>query len=232
MKNLERLKHLFIVLIISLLAIDASAEYNHELGVTGGVSFYLGDANYKTPFWKPRMAVGGMYRYNIDTRWAIKVSAIYAQVEGDTRDFGYILPGVEYATFKRSYVDASLSIEFNFFDIGEAKYAIGQYKATPYIMVGVGLTAYSDLLNAKNMYHVNIPVGIGGKWKINKRFTLGLEWTIHKLFIDDFDVTSSSNIILDNPYKTKKNGFFDTDWYSICNLYLTVNLFDTKRFCR
>ncbi len=232
MKHAIKFKHLCMVLIMCFLYTTAFAEYNHELGITGGVSFYLGDANNKTPFWKPRIAVGGMYRYNIDTRWAVKVCAIYAQVEGDTRDFEYIMPGGVHASFKRSYVDASLSVEFNFLDIGESKYAIGNYKATPYIMLGVGLTAYSDLFNAKNMYHVNIPVGIGGKWKINKRFTLGLEWSIHKMFIDNFDVTSSSNIILDNPYQSSKNGFFDTDWYSICNLYLTVNLFDTKRFCR
>ncbi len=219
-------------LIFALNAIGMYAEYNHELGLTGGISSYLGDANTSTPFWKPKMAIGGLYRYNFDTRWAIKLTAIYAQAEGDTRDFNYKYPGVEYATFKRNYVDASISAEFNFFDLETKKYSRGAYRATPYIMLGVGLTAYCNMTLNNNIYRFNIPIGIGGKWKINKRWTLGLEWTIHKMFVDDFDVTGSSNKILDNPYGTSKNGFFDTDWYMICNLYITINLFDPDRFCK
>lgn len=228
-----KLKKVILLGIVSALSTAYSfAEYNHELGLTGGISSYLGEANYNIPFHRPQMALGGMYRYNIDTRWAIKVSAMYAQAEGDTRDFNNQFPGIEYATFKRNYVDASLSVEFNFLDLGLGKYARGNYKATPYIMLGVGLTAYNNMSEAKNMYRFSIPVGIGGKWKINKRWTLGVEWTIHKLFADDFDVTNSSNRVLDNPYKTSKNGFFDTDWYMICNLYITINLFDPQKFCR
>ncbi len=232
MKELNHTKIVLTTILFAFAVINAKAEYNHELGITGGISSYLGDANFKTPFWRPKMAVGGLYRYNIDTRWAIKLSAMYAQAEGDTRDFGYSYPKVEYATFKRSYVDASLSAEFNFFDLGIGKYQRGMYRVSPYILVGVGLTVYNNMLEGKNMYRFSIPVGIGAKWKINKRWTLGLEWTIHKLFADDFDVTDSSNRILDNPYGTTKNGFFDTDWYMICNLYITINLFDPNRFCR
>ncbi|MBO6035077.1 MAG: outer membrane beta-barrel protein [Paludibacteraceae bacterium] len=228
-----KIKRLILLWLASVVGTTcALAEFNHELGLTGGISSYLGDANFNIPFHRPRMAVGGLYRYNIDTRWAIKLSAMYAEVEGDTRDFGYHYPGVDYATFKRGYVDASLSVEFNFFDLGLGKYARGNFKASPYILLGVGLTAYSNMSEAKNMYRFSIPVGIGGKWKINKRWTLGVEWTIHKLFTDDFDVTNSSNKILDNPYKTDKTGFFDTDWYMICNLYITINLFDPQKFCR
>lgn len=222
-----------LVALIALCSIyTVKAEYNHELGITGGISSYLGDANYKTPFWRPQMAVGGLYRYNIDTRWAVKLCAMYAEVAGDTRDFRYHLPGVEYATFKRGYVDASLSVEFNFLDLGARKYDRGNYKVSPYIMLGVGLTAYSNVMEGKNLYRFSIPVGIGGKWKINHRWTLGLEWTIHKLFADDLDVTGNDNKILDNPYKTTKNGFFDTDWYMICNLYISISLFDPNRFCK
>ena len=179
----------------------ALAEYNHEIGVSGGAAFYLGDANKSALFNRADYSVGGLYRYNIDTRWALKLTVRYA-------------------------------VEFNFFDIGESKYYKARYVATPYIMVGVGLTAYNNLYGGDNVYNVNIPVGIGGKWKINKRFTLGLEWTITKLFTDRLDVTDATNEILDNPYKVSSTGFFDTDWYSVANLYLSINLFETNKFCR
>ena len=124
------------------------------------------------------------------------------------------------------------TVEFNFFDIGESKYYKARYHATPYIVLGIGLTTYSDLYSGGNAYKVNIPFGIGGKWRINRRWTLGLEWTIHKLFIDNFDVTNANNKVLDNPYQVPSVGFFDTDFYSIANLYITFNLFDTNKYCR
>lgn len=228
-------KHKALLCLVLMLAFNcrALAEYNHEIGVSGGAAFYLGDANKSALFNRADYSVGGLYRYNIDTRWALKLTVRYARIAGDTRDFNYILPnGQDYASFERGLVDSNVAVEFNFFDIGESKYYKARYVATPYIMVGVGLTAYNNLYGGDNVYNVNIPLGIGGKWKINKRFTLGLEWTITKLFTDRLDVTDATNEILDNPYKVSSTGFFDTDWYSVANLYLSINLFETNKFCR
>lgn len=226
-------KRSFLVLLGLLLAIGSlQASYNHELGVSGGTAYYIGDANLSTPFHRPGWSAGVFYRYNIDTRWAIKATARYATVQGDTRDFGYEYPNQAYATFQRGFVDASATVEFNFLDIGESKYYKARYQATPYIVLGVGLTTYSDMYVGGNAYKVNIPFGIGGKWRINKRWTLGLEWTFHKLFIDNFDVTNAKNAVLDNPYQVENVGFFDTDFYSVANLYISFNLFDTNKYCR
>lgn len=214
-----------------LCSVGAFAQYNHELGVSGGASFYLGDANKSGLFHRTRYSVGALYRYNIDTRWAISLNVRYARVQGDTRDFGYVLPGGVYAEFDRGLVDSNIAAEFNFFDIGESKFYKARYKASPYIRLGVGLTAFNKY-DGNSVYSFNMAAAIGGKWKINRRFTLGLEWSITKLFSDALDVTDGSNEILDNPYQTPKVGFFDTDWYSIANLYITVNLFETNKFCR
>lgn len=210
------------------------AEFNHELGLSGGTAFYLGDANHVTPFNRARWSAGAFYRYNIDTRWAVKLDVNYAEVEGDTRDFDYILPnGQSYAAFKRGFVDAHVAVEFNFFDIGESNYSgRAKFDATPYILLGVGLCAYNDLYSGDNLYRLSIPFAIGGKWKINKRLTLGIQWSIHKLFTDSFDVTNDNNKILDNPTGAPKVGFLDTDFYSLANISLSVNLFDTKKYCR
>jgi hypothetical protein len=209
------------------------AEFNHELGLSGGTAFYIGDANKSTPFHRPQWTVGAFYRYNIDTRWAVKLDANYAVVEGDTRDFGYILPnGQPYAKFERGFVNIHAAVEFNFFDIGENSIYKSKFDATPYILLGLGLCTYNDIYSGDNLYKFSIPFAIGGKWKINKRFTLGIEWSIHKLFTDSFDVTNDSNAILDNPTGAPNVGFLDTDFYSLAKISLSVNLFDTKKFCR
>lgn len=82
------------------------------------------------------------------------------------------------------------------------------------------------------MFELSIPFAIGGKWKINKRLTLSVQWSIHKLFTDKFDVTNEKNKVLNNPTNSPKVGFLDTDFYSLANISLSVNLFDTKKFCR
>lgn len=229
-------RHKAIAFVIVLLFVHVTAtyaSYNHEIGLTGGTAFYLGDANHATPFNRPGWSAGVLYRYNIDTRWAIKANIRYAYVQGDSRDFGYVFPnGQSYAAFERGFVDATATVEFNFLDIGESKYYKGRYKATPYILLGIGLTTYTDMYANGNAYKCNIPFGIGGKWRIDKRWTVGIEWTIHKLFIDSFDVTNANNKVLDNPYQVENVGFFDTDFYSVANLYISFNLFDTNKYCR
>jgi hypothetical protein len=236
MKTKNFLKHKRIYMIFALMFFGyglCSAEYNHELGLSGGTAFYLGDANHVTPFNRARWTAGAFYRYNIDTRWAVKLDVNYAEVEGDTRDFGYILPnGQEYAKFERGFVDIQAAVEFNFFDIGENSYYKSKFDATPYIMIGIGLCAYNNLYGGSSMYELSIPFAIGGKWKINQRMTLGIQWSIHKLFTDKFDVTNESNKILNNPTGAPKVGFLDTDFYSLANISLSVNLFDTKKYCR
>lgn len=236
MKTKNILKHKRIYTLLALMFFGyglCSAEYNHELGLSGGTTFYIGDANHITPFNRPKWAAGAFYRYNIDTRWAVKLDVNYAVVEGDTRDFGYILPnGQSYARFERGFADIHAAVEFNFFDIGENSIYKSKFDATPYIMLGVGLCAYTDIYGGSSMYELSIPIGIGGKWKINKRLTLGIEWSIHKLFTDSFDVTNATNEILDNPTNASKVGFLDTDFYSLAKISLSINLFDTKKFCR
>ncbi len=236
MKTKNILKHKRIYTLLALMFFGyglCSAEYNHELGLSGGTTFYLGDANHITPFNRPKWTAGAFYRYNIDTRWAVKLDVNYAVVEGDTRDFGYILPnGQSYARFERGFADIHAAVEFNFFDIGENSIYKSKFDATPYIMLGVGLCAYTDIYGGSSMYELSIPIGLGGKWKINKRLTLGIEWSIHKLFTDSFDVTNATNEILDNPTNAPKVGFLDTDFYSLAKISLSINLFDTKKFCR
>lgn len=236
MKTKYILKHKRIYTLIALMLFGygiCSAEYNHELGLSGGTAFYLGDANHVTPFNRPQWSAGAFYRYNIDTRWAIKLDVNYAEVEGDTRDFGYVLPNNQpYARFERGFVDIHAAVEFNFFDLGEDTYYKKKFDATPYLLIGIGLCAYNDLYGGASMYELSIPIAIGGKWKINKRLTLGIQWSIHKLFTDKFDVTGYNNAILNNPTGAPNVGFLDTDFYSIANISLSVNLFDTKKFCR
>ena len=229
----DRMKQaMLLVAVVCGFAMPMSAEYNHELGPTAGVSFYLGDANHVKAFNRSSWTVGGLYRYNIDTRWAIKLQGMYARVNGNSNDFGYRYPnGQTGVTFSRGLADLNLEAEFNFLDIGESRYYRGHYQATPYIAMGVGCAIYESYGEGK-LFKLSIPFAIGGKWLVTKRLTLGLEWSIHKLFADDLDVTGPENAILKDPYSTGRIGFLDTDWYSMLNLTVSCKLFTTRKFCK
>lgn len=63
------------VLIIILFAGTVSAlraqEYKFEIGGMAGGAFYMGDTNKNTIFKGMNPAVGAVFRYNINFRWAL-----------------------------------------------------------------------------------------------------------------------------------------------------------------
>ena len=205
-------------------------QYRAEIGLMGGTSFYIGDANPTKIFNRPGLALGGLVRYNINPRYSLKLSAMYAAVAGDTRDYPNKFPMDAHAAFERSFWDMGLNLEFNFIDYGLPSYTNDSQWFSPYIFVGIGFTASQDDLNEMMRLDFNFPYGVGVKFKIAHRFNVGAEWSLHTLFTDSFDVTNSSNKILDNPY-----GFYgmkkNNDKYSIAKAFVSVDLF-RRRHCR
>ena len=206
-------------------------QYRAEIGLMGGTAFYIGDANPSRIFHRPGLALGGLVRYNINPRYALKFSVMYAQISGDTRDFQNKFPMDAYATFERSFWDMGLNLEFNFMDFG-APSLTGQSRwFSPYIFLGIGFAASQDDLNELMRLDLNFPFGVGVKFKIAHRFNAGLEWSLHALFIDDFDVTNRNNRLLDNPYGfTGVSRLKNNDRYSMVKAFVSIDLF-RRRHC-
>jgi len=232
------LKRFIFVIITVLLSLPAFAQYGSldqyraEIGLTGGTSFYIGDANPTKIFNRPELALGGLVRYNINPRYSLKLSAMHAKVSGDTRDYPNKFPKDAYAYFERSFWDFGLNVEFNFVDYGLPSYTHDNAWFSPYIFAGIGFAVSQDDLNEMMRLDFNIPFGVGVKVKIAHRFNVGMEWSLHTLFVDDFDVTNNDNKLLDNPYgftgvsKTKNN-----DKYSIAKVFISADLF-RRRHCK
>ena len=232
------LKRFIFVIITVLLSLPAFAQYGSldqyraEIGLMGGASFYIGDANPTKIFNRSGLALGGLVRYNINPRYSLKFSAMRAKVAGDTRDYPNKFPNDAYAYFERSFWDMGLHLEFNFVDYGLPSYTNDNQWFSPYIFAGIGFAGSQDDLNEMMRLDFNIPFGVGVKLKIAHRFNVGVEWSLHTLFVDNFDVTNNSNKMLDNPYgftgvsKTKNN-----DKYSIAKAFVSVDLF-RRRHCR
>ncbi|MEF9924705.1 MAG: DUF6089 family protein, partial [Muribaculaceae bacterium] len=125
-----------------------------------------------------------------------------------------VLPtGITYK-FKSQVYDLGAMMEFNFFNFGLGYSYKHLKRICPYLALGVGTTLAS--CNGKTAFAVNIPMGVGVKFKLKERLNLGFEFTMRKVFgdkIDGFDTDDFNHI----PSSFLKN----TDWYSTMMFTIT-----------
>ncbi|GAB6395390.1 MAG: outer membrane beta-barrel protein [Bacteroidales bacterium] len=202
-----------------LFSVLHAQEYRFEIGGAGGGAFYMGDANKNTPFKGMNPAFGGIFRYNLNFRWAVKGNLMWGQVSGTTAGTGNALPENAQAAFKRNLFELGGQMEFNFFPYSDKFTYAYTKRFSPYVLLGLGATVAPG--NGRTFAGVNLPVGLGVKYKIANRFNVAGELSIRKLFRDDLDVTDNSNAILDNPYQTGRNFLKNNDWYAFLLLSLT-----------
>jgi hypothetical protein len=196
-----------------------SQEYKHEAGGALGTSFYLGDANKTRLYLHPGFAGGALYRYNINFHWAVKANLLIGKVSGNTADADNVFPLAQQTSFNRTFTDLGGQVEFNFLPFSD-KFSYKDAKPyTPYIFAGAGTTFATG---GKLFLNAYVPIGIGVKYKIKERLNIGFEFSVRKLFRDDFDaVEKNADWDLDAPYGIKSSIFKNQDWYSLTMISLT-----------
>lgn len=209
----------FIVLAISFFSSRVLAqEYKYEIGGMVGTSSYMGDANKTTFFKEPNLAFGAIFRYNRNFRWAYKGTLAIGGVSGDTQKSGNVFPHGQNVSFKRTFYDLGGQIEFNFFSYSDRYAFLGTKRFTPYIFTGLGVTVASG---DNTFFGVNLPFGLGLKYKLKNRLNLGFEFSFRKLFGDDFDKPDKNGFGLDDPYEIKSSLLKNKDWYSLTMFSVT-----------
>lgn len=212
---------LIIIVFILLSAPLAAQEYIHELGGALGTSFYLGDANKTKLYLNPGLAGGVTYRYNINFHWVVKADLTVGKVSGSTQDSENKFPFDGERMFKRTFADVGAQMEFNFLPFSDKYEYLGAKPFTPYISAGVGATLASG---DKTFFNAHIPLGVGLKYKLSNKLNVGVEFSMRKLFGDDFDVTEEgTDWNLDSPYGIKSGFLKNRDWYSLTMIFLTWN---------
>jgi hypothetical protein len=183
-----------------------------EVGLFGGLSYYLGDLNPGIHFLASKPAYGVVARVNLDSRWVVKASAYRGRIMGDD-SIGRtnLLRGLE---FESKITDISLEAEFNFFPFitGSRRNVV-----TPFIFGGIGMVIFDPMadgvslreagtegqnvgFNGRKPYSraaFSLPFGLGVKYSINKRLCLSAEWGMRKSYTDYLDDVSRT-YYLDN----------------------------------
>ncbi len=204
-------------------------EYNMELGGMAGGSFYMGDANYTTPLKNMALAGGLLARYNINPRMAVKGDLAVGRIKGTTEGQANQYPGGAHTTFSRNVYELGAQFEYSFFAYGTGAGYKDSHRLAPYILAGVGLT-YAPK-PAKHVVAMNLPVGIGVKYKLAERLNVGAEWTMRFTTSDRLDVTHATGLQLDDPYGIESGLLKNRDSYSWLMLYVSYDMFPKYRKC-
>ena len=218
-------KAFFIMLICFTGTTAVAQEYKYEIGGMAGLSMYLGDANQSALLRGFHPAGGLVFRRNFNFRWALKTDLMAGKVAGNTKNTENVFPNQGEVAFSRSFFELGGQIEFNFLPYSDKFAYLNTSKLSPYLLTGLGVTA------ASGFGSVNLPLGLGVKYKIKNRVNLGLEYAVHKLFSDSFDAPDKSGFNLDNPYKIRSGTFKNKDWYNTLMFSVTWDFGPNDRKC-
>lgn len=184
----------------------AQSDYLAEIGVNGGTSYYLGDAN-SVMFQNQKLNYGIIYRYNFNERFS---------AHAEWNNSKIIVPQLT-DTITVTMLD--FCGEFNFFDIVKKQYKPQSKSFSPYIFTGIS-AAYNT-----NDFILGIPFGIGLKYKLGTRLTFNTKWAHRILFRDKIDR-------IDNPALLNGTNIFNNDILSTLTIGISYNFWKKPCDCQ
>ena len=209
-------------LFVSHTVAQTEPEYRLEVGGGIGMVSYEGDFNgniFKNA--QPMFSLLAKYRFN--PRMALAMNISYGSLKGSAKDVSSYVPE-EWADydFKTNIGDVGLRLECNFWPFGTGMEYRGAQRLTPYIFIGLGTTVFKT---DETRLTMNMPIGIGVKYKAANRVNMALEWAMHFSNSDRLDGVS-------DPYGIKSSGLFkNTDCYSQLRLSVTYDLWAKCKTC-
>jgi len=206
-----------IVLVLFVEDAKAQNEYRSEIGVLGGGSFYLGDANNQL-FVNNQPSFGLIYRQKLDTR--LSITGIWNKTNVVGTGAG--------GTFDNIVNAIDIVGEFNFFDYDDEIYKPNSKKHSLYIFAGIGgmFFPYTNVSSTKTTFMFSYPVGMGYKFMLGERFHLNLILSQRLLLTDKME----GKFQLNNANDLNGSNLFNNDMLTTFSIGLTYNIW--KKSCK
>ena len=195
-------------------------EYRMEIGVGAGLIAYTGDFNGN--LLKGMQPWGTLVaRYHLNPRMALAMNIGTGRIKGSTDDMETWNP-IERYEFNNQITEVDFRYEYNFWAYGTGQEYRGARRFVPFITLGLGLTHHSGDNSGIAM---NLPIGVGVKWKIAPRLNLTAEWVMRFTPSDNLDGR-------EDIYGIKSSGLFkNTDCYSVLQVGLSYDLWAKCKTC-
>ena len=226
--------------------------YRLELGAQAGLGYYMGElAQYA--FMSPSEAYGVQLRCKIDERWALQFKGQRQRVINtiDANNEWGVAPG----RYQTPMWHFDLTGEYNFFHFGLDEHDVRMHPVTPFIFLGVGMTAHNVLASNKRdyplvgwktaadgtyKYHepafaMYIPVGVGLKWKFAPRWQLQLAWQ-HQIYVLNGDglegvIAQNAPDKFNDSYQMNGSNILNNDIVSTLTVGLVFEFAHDKKIC-
>ncbi len=214
-----------LLLVVQLLHAQSDPEYRMEIGGGAGIVTYQGDYNASLlKGFQPMATAVAKYKLNPRMAWALHLS--YGMLKGKLNSGDDWFPEETLApeSFKSSIVNTTARFEYNFWPFGTGREYYGARKLTPFIAMGLGIT-FASCKGGGSGAGLQLPVGVGVKYKVGTRWNMAVEWSMHFTSCDKLDG-------LKDPYGIKSSGLFkNTDSYSVLGVTLTYDIWAKCKTC-
>jgi opacity protein-like surface antigen len=196
-----------------------TADFGLFLG--GGTPF--GDYTKTNRLQSVDLNYGGFYRYNFNSRISVRLNALFGNIKGSGEINSIVVP-----PFRTNVTELSSLLEINYLD-----FLLGtdNRRFSPYVFAGVGLAYYSYSLGTERIAVAtpSLPMGLGVKFALTKRWGVGAEVSMHKLFDDWLD---NINDPYRQPGMTGANTFWhNNDWIGYGGIKVWYKFYSGKRDC-
>lgn len=205
----------------------------HEIGIFAGGSNYIGDIGPTTYIAPNKLALGVLYKWNKSPRHAYRFSYMQSKLYSNDLNSKETSREQRGYSFKNNIKELSAGLEFNFFDFNlhETK-----RKLTPYVFSGINFLFHDDLYidgigdtyKEKTGSTIAIPMIVGIKSNLSRRFVVGIEVGARYTFTDNLDGNNPSAENL-QPYRF--GNVNNTDWYLFSGISLTYTFGEKPCYC-
>jgi hypothetical protein len=197
-----------------------------ELGITGGVTYYIGDLNPTRHYPKDtKPGVGLFYRHNFNYHYALRLQGLYGTLQAYDSNTNDSLQLLRNLHFRTRVFEASALLEVNFFkyrsrDKDTRKWTpflfagIAYFRTNPqaelvddwYDLQPLGTEGQGTTAKPQDPYKLDqfcIPFGVGFKFNFG-RVDLQVEWGMRRTYTDYIDDVSGTYV--DNDLLSFENG--------------------------
>jgi opacity protein-like surface antigen len=201
------MKKVFLSLIFApLLLLNSASAQHFDIGATLGTSNYIGDLSLNSTkmYLKESNFSGGVHvRFNMNPLLSFKLAANYAGISGTDENARIQELRNRNLSFASNIFEGMFAVEVNI--PGFQPYGLNQ-PFSPYIYAGVGYTSFSPRAFYEDQWYdlqplqtegvdykkstFSIPFGLGVKFAVSDKFSIGLDFGARYAFTDYLDDVS------------------------------------------
>jgi len=220
---------IFIIFLFGI--ITTNAQKNGDIGLMVGTTYYLGDINPTYQFQSIHPAFGLMYRHTFDFRYSLRGSLVYGRLSGDDLKYNNNYQELRAASFDSPLFDFSVQAEFNFLPYITTS---DKHRAAPYVTAGLNWFYTPDV-----KLQMGFPFGVGFKFYVSEKVSMGCEWGWRKSFTDEIDGLGDydKNPLIDNVFDNQKDEYRQRsiknhkDWFSYAGIFISYKFFYHRIKC-